>query len=92
LLGEFKKIVGDYMARTGRPMNHLRDFLSCVKTRRQTIANPEVMHRSMTTCHAINICLALKRDLKWNPQTEEFVNDAEANRMRSRALREPWAL
>jgi len=49
-------------------MNHLRDFLSCLKTRLQPIASPEVMHRSMTTCHAINICLALKRDLKRYPQ------------------------
>ncbi len=92
LLTDFKKIVGDYMARTGRPMNHMRDFLSCVKTRRQTIANPEVMHRSMTTVHAINICLALKRDLKWDPQREEFTGDAEANRLRSRAMREPWII
>ena len=92
LQGEFKKVMGEYVARTQRPMNHLRDFLSCVKTRRQTIANPEVMHRSMTTCHAINICLALKRDLKWDPQKEEFINDPEANRMRARAMRQPWRL
>ncbi len=90
LQGEFKKVMSDYVARTRRPMNHLRDFLSCVKTRRQPIANPEVMHRSMTTCHAVNICLALKRDLKWDPQKEEFINDPEANRMRARAMRQPW--
>ncbi len=90
LLGEFKKVMSEYEARTQRPMNHLCDFLSCVKTRRQTIANPEVMHRSMTTCHAINICLALKRDLKWDPQKEEFINDPQANRMRARAMRQPW--
>ena len=92
LLGEFKKVMSDYEARTRRPMNHLRDFLECVKSRRQTIANPEVMHRSMTTCHAINICLALKRDLKWDPAKEEFVNDPEANRMRARAIRQPWGI
>jgi len=90
LVGEFQKVMNQYEARTERPMNHLRDFLSCVKTRRLSIANPEVMHRSMTTCHAINICLALKRDLKWDPQREEFAGDADANRMRTRAMREPW--
>jgi hypothetical protein len=92
LLGEFKKVMSEYEARTQRPMDHLRDFLSCVKTRRQTVANPEVMHRSMTTCHAINICLALKRDLKWDPQKEEFINDPQANRMRARAMRQPWRI
>jgi len=92
LLGEFKKVMSEYEARTQRPMDHLRDFLSCVKTRRQTVANPEVMHRSMTTCHAINICLALKRDLKWDPAKEEFINDPQANRMRARAMRQPWRI
>ena len=70
-------------------MNHVRNFFDCVKSRRQTVANPEVMHRSMTTVHAANICMWLKRDLKYDPVKEEFVNDAEANRLRSRAMREP---
>ena len=90
LQGDFKRVMSEYVARTQRPMNHLRDFLSCVKTRRPTIANPEAMHRSMTTCHLVNICLALKRDLKWDPAKEEFIHDDEANRMRSRAMRQPW--
>ncbi len=92
LLAEYKKVMNEYLARSQRPMSHMRDFLSCVKNRRLTVANPEVMHRSMTTNHAINICLALKRNLKWDPEKEEFVEDPEANRMRSRAVRQPWQL
>ena len=69
------------MARTGRSMNHMRNFLDCVKTRQPTVANPEVMHHSMTTVHAANICMWLKRNLKYDPVKEEFVNDAEANRL-----------
>ena len=92
LLNEQKKVMSQYAAECQRPFSHVRDFLSCVRSRRQTIANPEVMHRSMTTNHAINICLALKRDLKWDPAREEFIGDDEANRMRSRAVRQPWRL
>jgi len=92
LLGEYKKVMSEYAATSGRRLSHMQDFLACVKSRRQTMANPEVMHRSMTTCHVVNICLALKRDLKWDPAKEEFVGDPEANRMRSRAMREPWRL
>ena len=92
MLGEFKKVVGEYVARTGRALNHMRNFLDCVKSREQTVANPTVMHRSMTTVHAANICMWLKRSLKYDPVKEEFVNDDEANRMRSRAMREPWII
>ncbi len=92
MMADFRKIVNDYIARTGRPMSHVRDFLDCVKSRRQTVANPVMMHRTMTTVHAANICMWLKRDMKYDPAKEEFVNDAEANRLRSRAMREPWSL
>jgi hypothetical protein len=92
LLADFRKIVADYMARTQRPMSHVRDFFDCVKSRRLTVANPEVMHRSMSTVHAANICMWLKRDMKYDPVKEEFIGDVEANRLRSRAMREPWII
>ena len=34
--------------------------------------------------------LHLERSLKWNPATEDFGGDEQANRLRSRAMREPW--
>jgi hypothetical protein len=91
-LADFRKIVGDYMARTQRPMSHMRNWLDCVKSRRLTVANPEVMYRSMTTVHCANICMWLKRNLQYDPDKAEFVNDDEANRLRSRAMRAPWTL
>jgi hypothetical protein len=90
LLADMKKLVADYMARTQRPMSHVRNLFDCIKSRRSTVANPVVMHRSMSTVHAANICMWLKRNMKYDPVKEEFVNDAEANRLRSRAMRQPW--
>lgn len=90
LLADFNKVVQDYIARTQRPMSHVRDFFNCVKSRRLTVANPVVMHRSMSTVHAANICMWLKRSLKFDPNKEVFVGDAEANRLRSRAMRAPY--
>ena len=92
LLHECRRLVKDYEAQTQRPMNHVRDLFNCVKTRRLTVANAEVAHRSMTTCHAANICLYLKRSLKWDPEKEAFIGDPEANRFRSRAMRQPWQI
>lgn len=90
LLADYSKIVRDYIARTQRPMSHVRDFFDCVKSRRQTVAHAGVMHRSMTAVHAANICMWLKRDVKFDPVKEKFINDAEADRLRSRGMREPW--
>ncbi|NLS96797.1 MAG: Gfo/Idh/MocA family oxidoreductase [Planctomycetaceae bacterium] len=90
LLNDTETILNEYTTRTGRPLNHVRDFFDCIKSRRQTVAYPEAMHRAMTTVHAANICMWLQRDLKYDPVKEEFVNDPEANQLRARAMRAPW--
>jgi len=91
LMTDYDKIVGDYRLRTGRRGDHMRDFLDCIRSRRLTAANAELIHRSMSMVHLGNIAMWLGRSLKWNPEKEEFINDEAANRMRSRAQREPWA-
>ena len=73
-------------------MGHHRNFLDCVKTRRVPISGAEVSHRTVTTCHAGNICLRLGRKLRWDPVGERFINDETANRMLERAKRSPWTL
>ncbi len=90
LLREFDSLLHDYQAQTNRPLHHIRDFLEGVRSRRPGIANEVVMHRTMSTNHVANICMLLRRNVTWDPVKEEFPGDAEANRMRSRARREPW--
>ena len=92
MLREFKRVVADYTGRTQRSMNHVRDFFDCVRSRRQTVANPEVMLRSMNICLAVDICEQLKRNLTLDLRKFEFVTDPEANRMRSRAMRAPFTI
>ena len=70
----------------------VHDFLDCVKTKRTPVTDAGVAHRTMTTNLVMDICLDLKRDLQWDPVKEEFVSDAEANRLRCRATREPWII
>jgi len=69
---------------------HVRNFLDCVKSRGQPRANADVACYSHITCHAANIALFLGRKVVYDPATHEFPGDAEANRLRSEALREPW--
>ena len=70
--------------------SHGRNFFDCIKSRRATAANPKVMRHSHVACHAAAIAWMLKRKVTIDPATETFVNDEQANRLRSRAMREPW--
>jgi len=70
--------------------NHMANFFSSIQTRKPPIAPAEVGHRSISVCHLGAISIRLGRKLTWNPEKEEFVNDPEANAMRSRKMHEPW--
>lgn len=71
---------------------HMGNWLHAIRTRRPDALRvpAEVGHRSATVCHLANIAMELDRPLQWDPAAEAFVNDDEANRMRSRPMREPW--
>jgi len=73
-----------------RSPNHQRNWIDCVKTRRQCICTAEIGCRSVSVCHLGRIAYRLKRPLKWDPVSEQFVGDAEANRHLGRAMRAPW--
>ena len=69
-----------------------RNFLDCVRSREECYFPPEKGQRCFTIAHIGNISMLLGRKLRWNPDKEEFVNDEQANRMLSRAMRSPWHL
>ncbi|MGC8743622.1 MAG: Gfo/Idh/MocA family protein [Verrucomicrobiia bacterium] len=69
-----------------------RNFLDCVKSRKQCYAPAEIGHRTITIAHIGNIAMMLGRKLKWNPIEEKFVNDETANQMLDRPRRKPWTL
>lgn len=90
LAAQRKRVIEEYREESGRPFDHWRDFLDCVKSRRLAVAPPETAHRSVSACHVANICMELRRDVRWDPAREEFVDDDQANRLRSRPMRAPW--
>jgi hypothetical protein len=71
---------------------HVRNFLDCVKTRSQPRTNADAACNAHIACHAANIAIALDRTVTYDPAKHEFVNDEQANRLRSEALREPWRI
>ena len=72
--------------------SHHRNFIDCVKSRRETIAPAEVAHRSQTPGHLGLIAMTLGRKIRFNPETEEIVDDPTASRMLRIPMRSPWYL
>lgn len=71
--------------------SHARNFFDCVKSRKRTVCNEDVMRKSHMACFAAQMSWQLGRKITFDPVKEEFVNDEEANRMRNRATRQPWS-
>ncbi len=69
---------------------HARDFLDCIKTRREPISDLDSGQRVATLCHLANISLRLGRQLRWDPKTESVLGDEEAVKMLTRNYRAPW--
>lgn len=72
--------------------DHHRNFLDCIRTRRQTVAHAEAGHRTSSLCHLANISLLTGRKLRWDPAAERFQGDDRANALVGRAMRPPWSL
>jgi predicted dehydrogenase len=72
------------------PSKHVRDFLDCIKTRAKPATNADVTRRGHIISHVASIGWRLGRKVQFDPVTETFLNDADANRMCSRARRSPW--
>ncbi len=48
-------------------------------------------HRTCTACHLANVSLRLGgRSIRWDPQREEILGDAEASNWLERPYRKPW--
>ena len=69
-----------------------RNFLDCVKSRKDPYFPVEIGHRTCSVLHLGSIVMLLNRKLKWDPDRESFGGDDEANRMLRRSMRSPWHL
>ena len=70
---------------------HEKNFLDCVRSRQTPNADVELGRLSTTICHLGNVCTRLGRDVKFDPKTETFGHDKEANAYLTREHRHPYA-
>lgn len=81
--------LGDKAIRLCASSDHLQDWLNCTRSRKLPICDVEIGCRSVTVCHLGNLAYWNHRRLHWNPKTEQFVGDAEANTWLDRPERAP---
>ena len=67
------------------------NFLESIRSGTKAIYTPESGHRTSTLLHCGNAALKLNRKVEWNPLTESFINDPEAEKFRRRAMRDKWS-
>ncbi len=92
-----KSIVKDPIAKDGLHLytckgGEHRNFLDCVKSRKDPYFPAEIGHRCATLCHLGNISMRLNQKLEWDPEKETIQNSKKASLMLSRKMREPWDL
>lgn len=70
----------------------ITDFNESVRTRKKFALNEVNGHRSCTLVNMAIIAVRLGRKLQFDPATQRFINDDEANRLIKQPMRAPWVI
>jgi hypothetical protein len=73
-----------------RSPGHQQNFVDAVKSRKQPESNLAYAREMTLPMHLALISWRLGRKLDWNPATEKFQGDKEANSLLSRTPRKKW--
>jgi hypothetical protein len=71
---------------------HEKNFVDCIKSRKRPNADVEIGRLASTICHIGNICCHLRRDVTFDPKTETFGDDKEANAYLTKEYRSTYPL
>lgn len=71
-------------------LEHNRNFIDCVKSRRETICPVEMAIRCDVICQMSNLAALTGRKIQWDPVQEKIVNDVAAEKMFVHAYRDKW--
>jgi myo-inositol 2-dehydrogenase / D-chiro-inositol 1-dehydrogenase len=85
-----KSVIGPEEIHLHQSRDHHLDWLTSIQTRQPAATSPEQAHRSTSACEIAWIAMKLGRKLRWDPVKEAFLDDAQANAMRSRPQRAPY--
>jgi len=77
---------------TDSTSNHIRNFLDCIKSRKDPFCTLEEGHRSTSLAHLATIALLAGERLRWDADAERFTNNTTANQLLGYEYRKPWKL
>jgi predicted dehydrogenase len=69
---------------------HMQNFLANIDSRGRPVSDIEQGYISTASCILANMSMKLGRELTWDAQKQEVVNDGEANQLLRRPYRQPW--
>jgi hypothetical protein len=73
-----------------RSDEHHKNWLECVRSRREPLAPARIAHRSGSACIVSWIAMKLGRPVTWDARAERFVNDPHADALLARSERSPY--
>ncbi len=71
---------------------HMKNFMECIKSRKQPASDVQSHNRMLNVCHAVNVALRLDRPVTYDPKTETFGGDQQANSFIARQQRKGYEI
>ena len=87
-----KLITGKPKIELYKSTNHHKNWLECVKSRKEPITPVNNGHHVFTACAISWIAMKLQRPLTWDAKAEKFIGDDEANKMLRRPERAGYGI
>ncbi|NLO33405.1 MAG: Gfo/Idh/MocA family oxidoreductase [Candidatus Hydrogenedentes bacterium] len=73
-------------------INHGGNFLECIRSRKDPVSNVDSAHQASCLGMLADIAGRLETKLSWDPATESFKNNDEANAMLHREMHNGWSI
>lgn len=74
------------------PEPHITEFAEAVRSRQDFALNEKNGHRSCTLINLAKIATRTQRVMRFDPNTQLFLNDEQANQLIDEPVRAPWVL
>ena len=72
--------------------NHWKNFIECVKSRKQAIAPIEPAFRAISVALLGEIAMTTGQKIQWDPGKQEIKGNTTASRLLNRPYRKPWTV